>query len=164
MILLEIIRPKQMYSRCWEMSWLLKSLLAHNFCSKLCCCHLIDLRACAPGVKLPSLSRDLTGLYMWGHSPSNAKRCKPLLFFPARWLFELWRFNDYVWADGVKSRNNILITSKDGTSLGSLVIIIFLQKTSGSIILSWENDLMLIIMATYYYLDTYKLNVMKNME
>ena len=94
------------------MSWLLKSLLTHNFCSKLCCCHLINLRACAPGVKLPSLSRDLTGLYMWGHSPSNAKRCKPLLFFPARWLFELWRFNDYVWGDGVKSRNNILITSK----------------------------------------------------
>lgn len=46
----------------------------------------------------------------------------------------------------------------------SFIIIIFLQKTSCSIILSWENDLMLIIMATYYYLDTYKLNVMKNME
>lgn len=112
MILLEIIRPKQMYSRCWEMNWLLKSLLTHNFCSKLCCCHLIDLRACALGVKLPSLSRDLAGLYMWGHSPSNAKCCKPLLLFPARWLFELGRFNDYVWGDGVKSRNNILITSK----------------------------------------------------
>lgn len=63
-------------------------------------------------VKLPSLSRDLTMLYIWGRSPSNAKCCKPLLLFPARWHFELWRFNDYVWGDGVKSRNNILITSK----------------------------------------------------
>lgn len=63
-------------------------------------------------VKLPSLSRDLTMLYIWGHGPSNAKCCKPLLLFPAQWLFELWRFNDHVWGDGVKSRNNILITSK----------------------------------------------------